>query len=114
MAGFFIFYHPCDVNSRFKYLTHELCHSFQWLGGCKKLRSLLQRAKIITVHFMQMFSNDDHTLVHTHTQFYSDRAVQRDVMDVLVKCENLITGCPWSGQLKNWEVRRGGKEGMCI
>ena len=60
---------------------------------------------------MQMFSNDDHTLVHTHKQFYSDRAVQRDVMDVLVKCENHITGRPWTGQLKNWEVRRGGKEG---
>ena len=29
--------------------------------------------------------------------------VQRDVMEVLVKCENHNTGCPWTGQLKNWE-----------
>ena len=59
-----------------------------------------------------MFSNDGHALAHTHTQFYSDRAVQRDVMEVLVKCENHSTGCPWTGQLKNWEVRwEGGREG---
>ena len=31
-------------------------------------------------------------------------------MDVLVKCENHNTGCPWTGQLKNWEVSRGGRE----
>jgi len=24
-------------------------------------------------------------------------------MDVLVKCVNHTTGCPWIGQLKNWE-----------
>ena len=50
-----------------------------------------------------------HTHTHTHTlsQFYPDRAVQRDVMDILVKCVNHNTGCPWTGQLKNWEVRKG-------
>ena len=52
-----------------------------------------------------------HTLTctyNTHTQFYPDRAVQRDVMDVLVKCVHHTAGCPWTGQLKNWEVREGG------
>ena len=40
-------------------------------------------------------------------------------MDVLVKCDYHSTGCPWTGQLKNWEVRErrtdrwreGGREG---
>ena len=44
---------------------------------------------------------------NTHVQFYPDRAVQRDVMDVLVKCTYHTMGCPWTGQLKNWEVRKG-------
>ena len=43
---------------------------------------------------------------NTHVQFYPDRAVQRDVMDVLVKCTYHTMGCPWTGQLKNWEVRK--------
>jgi len=38
-------------------------------------------------------------------QFYPDRAVQRDVMEVLVKCSYHAAGCPWVGQLKAWEVR---------
>jgi len=50
-----------------------------------------------------------HAHAHTHTQFYPDRAVQRDVMDVFVKCVYQNTGCPWTGQLKNWEVRREGR-----
>jgi len=51
-----------------------------------------------------------------HTQFYLDRAVQRDVMNVLVKCVYHTAGCPWTGQLKNWKVREGRnrvKEDMC-
>ena len=50
-----------------------------------------------------------HAHAHTHAQFYPDRAVQRDVMDVFVKCVYQNTGCPWTGQLKNWEVRREGR-----
>jgi len=36
-------------------------------------------------------------------KFYPDRAVQRDVMEVLVKCGYHAAGCPWVGQLKAWE-----------
>ena len=50
-----------------------------------------------------------HTCSHTYTQFYPDRAVQREVMDVLVKCVYQTIGCPWTGQLKNWEVREEGE-----
>ena len=50
--------------------------------------------------------------LHTHTQFYQDRAIQRNVIDILVKCDYHTIGCPWIGQLKNWEVREGGREGV--
>ena len=29
-------------------------------------------------------------------------------MDLLVKCDYHTAGCPWTGQLKNWQVRREG------
>ena len=53
-------------------------------------------------------ANTNNCHYFAHTQFYPDRAVQRDVMEMLVKCENHSMGCPWTGQLKNWEVRREG------
>jgi len=28
-----------------------------------------------------------------------------------VKCDYHTIGCPWIGQLKNWEVREGGRGG---
>jgi len=53
------------------------------------------------------FLANSHTHSHAHTHFYPDRAVQRNIMDILVKCVHHTTGCPWTGQLKNWEVRGG-------
>ena len=55
------------------------------------------------------FLVNSYTHSPAYIQFYPDRAVQRDVMDVFVKCVYQNTGCPWTGQLKNWEVRREGR-----
>lgn len=57
--------------------------------------------------FLSGHTHNAHVHSHMHTQFYLDRAVQRDVMNVLVKCDYHIIGCNWTGQLKNWEVREG-------
>ena len=62
---------------------------------------LLSKNTLAHTHLYSLSCTHTHTHTHTHTQFYSDRAVQRDVMNVLVKCENHTTGCPWTGQLKN-------------
>ena len=36
-------------------------------------------------------------------------------MDLLVKCDYHTAGCPWTGQLKNWQVRReGGRNNMIV
>ena len=35
-------------------------------------------------------------------------------MDVLVKCDYHTAGCPWTGQLKNWEVRREERGRMVV
>ena len=53
------------------------------------------------------FLVNSYTHSPAYIQFYPDRAVQRDVMDVLVKCIHHTIGCPWTGHLKNLEVRDG-------
>ena len=37
-------------------------------------------------------------------QYYSDKAVQREVFQLIVLCSYSIYGCPWQGQLQHLEV----------
>jgi hypothetical protein len=37
-------------------------------------------------------------------QSYPDKAVQREVLALLVQCSHQDHGCEWQGQIKEWEV----------
>ena len=37
-------------------------------------------------------------------QYYPDKAVQREVLELIVLCSYSKYGCPWQGQLQHFEV----------
>ena len=37
-------------------------------------------------------------------QYYPDKAVRREIFQLIVLCSHSIDGCPWQGQLQHFEV----------